>query len=205
MNVPTRTRRPARGPLLSRTATERIVLAVVVSVSVVAIWGSVARYRNLQLRTITLQKQLSHLQGDLDLMNSRWPDGRRRETDRRFSEVRDHLFKGQQSLAAWMDEIRHGAPPLALAAEVTVTNTRTETNGPTPLTVVQAQVDMPVSTDIEAHRPPYQRLIQFGQQLASTPQRVDLIEASLTAGDAAPTVATAVVEVWTSQAPSATP
>jgi hypothetical protein len=205
MSAPARTRRPAHRPAVSRAAAERLILLLVVGTSLAAIWWSVNRYQALQRQTAALQKRLSHLQADLDLMQSRWPDARRADVDRRFAEVPEHLFQGEQSFATWMDQIRRGAPPLALAAQVSVLSTRTETNGPTPLTIIQAQVDFPAAADIDANRPLYQRLIQFSQQLTSSPERVDLLEANLAGSDSALNLATALVEVWTSVPQPPTP
>lgn len=205
MSTPARTRRPVTRPPISRATAERLIFLIVVSVSSVAIWWSVNRFRDLQLQTATLQKKLSHIQADLDLMQTRWPEARREEIERRFAEVPTHLFQGDQSFATWMDQIRRGAPPLALAAQVSVTGTRTNTNNAGPVTIIQAQVDFPASTDIEANRPLYQRLIQFAQQLTSSPQRVDLIEVNLASIDSALGNATAQVEVWTAEPVPATP
>lgn len=205
-NAPTaRTRRVAKHPGVPRAVAERVILLLVVATSLSAIWWSVSRYQNVQQQTATLQKKLSHLQADLDLMQSRWPSNRIAEVERRFTELPEHLLQGEQSFSAWMDQIRRGAPPLALAANVSVTGTRSETNGSTRVTVIQALVEFPAATDIEATRPLYQRLIQFSQQLTSSPQRVDLLEANLAAADTALGVATATVEVWTAEPITATP
>lgn len=200
MSTPTPKRpRHAPSPAVSRALLERVILLVVVGGSLVTIWYGVARFRALQARTITLQQQLARLQADIDLMGSRWPAVRSEAVQRRFAEIPEHLFKGNADLQAWIESTHQAAPPLALDARVSVTDTRSETNAVGIMTVVRARVDFPPTTDVEATRPVYQRLVEFAQHLASHPQRIDFLETHIAGSDIGITSAAAIVDVWTTE------
>lgn len=201
MNAPG-VQRPRQGArLLSRAAVERVILIVVVTGSLWAIWYSVSRLLALQAKTRTLNRQVAQLYADIDTMRSHWSGSRTQEVAQRFNAVPESLFPNEASIAEWTESIQRDSVPLALETRFRLNGTQVSTNGARPVTRILATIDVNSNPTVASPRPVYHRLLDWSRQVAMQARRVDLVELNVTGVASDAGSASATVELWSQEQP----
>jgi hypothetical protein len=190
---PPRKIRPGHWEALFRVV---IVLVMLVSVAV-AYWSFFHRLQPLQKQARSVVTKASGLSAQLDEMERRWTPEQVEDIRARYREVYQQLFNDQAALEQWLGQIQTQAAPLALDINVSFGPGRPQEGFAEQLAVIPTSISLEVQPALGAKgKTPYERVLQFGQQLAGHGKRADLAELNVTGGTGSIGHALLVFNLW---------
>jgi hypothetical protein len=160
-----------------------MVLVILVSVAV-AYWSFFHRFLPLQKQARSMVTKVSGMSAKLDQLERRWTPEQVEETRSLYREVHRQLFADQAALEEWLGQIQAHAAPLDLEIQVGFGQGVPTEKFSTNLAVIPASISLEVKPrpDDARGKSPYERVLEFGQLLASHGKRADLAELNVAGG-----------------------
>lgn len=183
---------------------ERLVVFSVVSIAGALLWSSVSRLARIRTESRDLSSRIAHLSGEIDVMRAQWPGTRTQHVADRLPVARTSLFEGPPAVAEWIESLRAAAIPLALETDFEFVGARTQAME-RAVAVMQTRLRITPDRGAESPRPTYHRLLELGQTIARHPKRLDILELTLRGSSNSVGEASALIEVWSDNLPTATP
>ena len=199
--VLTQLRKPKRSEAVFRA----VVVIIIVGSLALAWWAFAVRFVPLQKRARDLTSSVSRLSTELDGLESRWTKEESAQVRARYQELHTLLFSDTAALQAWLTRLEDMATPLALQPTVSFGDPRPQLTNDFKVGVIPANVSLEVRPIPNGTETPYQRLLRFGQKLATEGKRSDLAEMTVTGGPNSITQAQLVFNLWAGEAPSDIP
>ena len=185
------------------------VMLVLLNLGSLALLGWILQWRllPLQRQTRELTSTVARLSTAVGVMETMWTRQVTGDIRSRFEEARNRIFHGRGALEAWLGQVQQQVVPLALEVELEIAKAdpaappspQSSTNNsanPLPNRVVVA---VRPAAEVEAIASPFQRILQFGQQLTGEERRVDLVGFSVIGGLNSISRAVFELNVWTGE------
>jgi len=177
----------------------RLVIVSVIVISVgVAYWNFFHRLLPLQKQARSMITKVSDQSTTLDQWERSWTPEQVEAIRARYREVYQHLFADEAALAAWLTVLQTQATPLALDIDVTFGAGVPREEFSTNLAMIPASISLevqPANGDAR-DKSPYERVLEFGQHLASHGKRADLAELTVTGGVGSVSKAYLLFNLW---------
>ncbi len=163
----------------------RVVIVFVILLSLgMAYWSFFHRLLPLQQQARAIVSTVSKLSSDLDALERRWTPGQAEEIRARYREVYAQLFANQAQLEEWLGQLQSQAAPLKLDVSVGFGESVPQHGFDANLAIVPASISLEVrpAPDDASGKSPYDRVLAFGETLASHGKRADLAEITVVGG-----------------------
>jgi hypothetical protein len=174
-----------------------IVFVILVSLGA-AYWSFFHRLLPLQRQAREITTRISTMTSSLDELERRWSPEQAGEIRAQYRQVYSQLFSDQIALEGWLARLQTHADPLALDIKVDLGQSKAKAGFDDNLAVIPASISLEVRPEPgEAEgKSPYERLLQFTQQLAIEGKRADLAELNVVGGAGSVSRALLVFNLW---------
>ena len=177
----------------------RLAMGLVILASLgMAYWSFFHRLLPLQDQTRAMTSRISAMSSESDKLESRWSREQVAEINVQYGRVYRQLFADPAALEGWLAKLQAQARSLALDIKVALGQSSTHAGFAATLSVIPASITLEVRTDPgeTEGESPYQRVLQFTQQLAAEGKRADLAELSVFGGTGSVSRAQMVFNLW---------
>ena len=196
--------------LIQSTGTDYRQIALRIALVVLNLGSFALLWWSLQKLLLPLQKQardsnatMTRLISEVDRMEHAWSAADIEQVRTNYNEVPSWMFVGRPALEAWLGEVKERVVPLALevAPEINRSDPAAPGSTNTVPTITSTTLALKVrpAAGIEAINSPFQRTLQFSQQLTAEQKRADLVELTVVGGANSVEEADLILQLWTSE------
>jgi hypothetical protein len=174
----------------------RLLLLGVFGASVALVWWSVNRLPAWEKKLNEQNRKITELEGEITQFELRWNGAEAERIAGRFKEAQEHVSAGPNEWTSWQGEMKRQANQFTVAFNPGATNTH---DCPLPgkrFSILSATLDLSAFSPGTRTNSPYVRLLNFAQNLATQPKRVDLMELSASGQSNSVTEARMGVQLW---------
>lgn len=196
--------KPSRFDSLRRRHGKRVLVAVAIVASLGFLSHSVTRLLRAQREAHVVNGTIQRLNREVELMGRELNTTNAPQTFEALRNEEQKLVVNQADLNNWIDQLRQQGIPLVLDVDA---QAGTPVSGPLAergLRIVPVTLELSPPKGIVAVKPTYQRLLQFLNSVSLQTPRVDLVELRVAADSGTIERATAVLNVWVTDATPAT-
>lgn len=189
----------------SRDWLRRGIVGVLLAASIGLVYWSYQRLMPVQQRSSELSAATTRLISDLAALESRYAPDEIERIGARHAATQQLLFTSTDALPEWFEALKQQLLPLALDLKADFGRVTTHRAAAESVTVVPATlaVDIRPVAGLNVGQSPYQRVLRLLQILAAQPQRVDLVELTVTGGFNSISRGTLVLDLWAGDLPEA--
>jgi len=183
-------------PGVVKTTLVRLSLFLIFGASLVLAWGSVNRLQPMEKMLQAQSEKIARLEDDVLKMELKWNQREADEVAAKFRQAQELLFTGGDEVIRWQGELKN--QPYQFSLDVKAMAGRTQAC-PLPnkvFSVIPTTLDMQASLDETATKPPYNRLLDFAQNLTTQKKRVDLVELTVNGNSNSVSQAKMGLQLW---------